>query len=73
MCGKTTNYYVTGEKQSETQHAIIKEKTYVLTKANGKKVYKTHEVSKADGTWKYYDTDGKVLFEQKYKDGEKVK
>jgi antitoxin component YwqK of YwqJK toxin-antitoxin module len=45
----------------------------VLTKANGKKVYKTREVSKPDGTWIYYDTEGKVLFEQKYKAGVKVK
>jgi antitoxin component YwqK of YwqJK toxin-antitoxin module len=72
LSGKTTNYFITGEKQGIMRHKLIKQKEYVLTKANGKKVYKTRYVSKPHGKWVYYDTDGKVLFEQKYKKGEKV-
>jgi antitoxin component YwqK of YwqJK toxin-antitoxin module len=50
---------------------VVKVKEYVLTKGNGKKVYKTRKISKPHGKWIYYGPDGRVLTEMKYKKGVK--
>lgn len=57
------------QKQSETHNKIVKEQEYLFTKENGKKVYKSRTISKATGTWIYYDLKGNMISEIKYRNG----